>query len=258
MATADYASLTQVLDRFAAAGRSATLWWRDDDAAAVSPDLERLLALAARHGVPLALAVVPAAASEALARRLAAESDAVCVLQHGYAHQNHAAPPDKKIELGPQRPAQMVIGELATGWLRLESLFAGRALPVLVPPWNRLAPFLVPVLPELGYRGLSQFGPRKRVMPVQHLQQVNCHVDPIDWHGTRGFVGRPAAVTALVAALARRLDDPQGAAAEEPTGLMTHHAVHDAGLWEFLDEVLMVTRHHPAARWLSPRQAFAI
>ena len=42
---------------------------------------------------------------------------------------------------------------------------------------------LVPVLPELGYRGLSQFGPRKRVTPVQHLRQVNCHVDPIDWRG---------------------------------------------------------------------------
>ncbi len=257
MAGEDFAPLIAVLDRFAAAGRTATLWWRDDDAAAPSAALDRLLDLAARHGVPLALAVVPALADDRLAQRLGAGDAAVGVLQHGYAHQNHATAPDKKIELGPQRPAQMVIGELATGWLRLESLFAARALPVLVPPWNRLAPFLVPVLPELGYRGLSQFGPRKRVMPVQGLLQVNCHVDPIDWHGTRGFAGRRQAVASFVAHLALRLDDAQGAAAGEPTGLMTHHAAHDPAMWEFLDEVLMVTSNHPAARWLAPQDVFA-
>lgn len=255
--TAEFAPLLKVLDRYAAKGRSATLWWRDDDAAAPSPALDRLLALTARHDVALALAVVPAVAGEALAERLRDVSPHVAVLQHGYAHQNHAAAGEKKIELGPQRPAQMVIGELATGWLRLETLFSGRVLPVLVPPWNRLAPFLVPVLPELGYRGVSQFGPRKRVMPVQHLRQINCHVDPIDWRGSRGFVGRQRAIAAMAAHLALRLVDPHGAAGSEPTGLMTHHAVHDEQMWRFLDEVLMVTKSHQAARWLAAAEAFA-
>lgn len=254
---ADFAPLLKVLDRHAATGRTATLWWRDDDAGASSPALDRLLALAATHDVALALAVVPAEAGEALAARLRDVAPDVAVLQHGYAHQNHAAAGEKKIELGPQRPAQMIIGELATGWLRLETLFPGRALPVLVPPWNRLAPFLVPVLPELGYRGLSQFGPRKRVMPVQHLRQINCHVDPIDWHGSRSFVGRQQAIAALVAHLALRLEDRDGVAGSEPTGLMTHHAVHDEAMWQFIDEVLMVTKSHQAVRWLSAREAFA-
>lgn len=253
----DSARLLEVLDRYAATGRTASLWWRDDDAGATSPALDRLLALATAHDVPLALAVVPAAAGEDLAARLREAPPGVAVLQHGYAHQNHAAAGEKKIELGPQRPAQMIIGELATGWLRLETLFPGRLLPVLVPPWNRLAPFLLPVLPELGYRGLSQFGPRKRVMPVQHLRQINCHVDPIDWRGSRSFVGRQQAIAALAAHLALRLEDWDGATGSEPTGLMTHHAVHDEDMWQFIDQVLMVTKSHQAVRWLSAREAFA-
>lgn len=255
--SADFAPLLEMLDRYAAQGRTASLWWRDDDAGAPSLALDRLLALSAVHDVPLALAVVPAEAGEALAQRLRPTPSGVGVLQHGYAHQNHAAAGEKKIELGPQRPAQMIIGELATGWLRLETLFPGKVLPVLVPPWNRLAPFLVPVLPELGYRGLSQFGPRKRVSPVQHLRQVNCHVDPIDWRGSRGFIGRHQAIAALAGHLALRLAAEEAAAGSEPTGLMTHHAVHDEEIWQFLDEVLTVTKSHRAVRWLSAQEVFA-
>ena len=252
-----FAPLLAILDRFQAAGRTATFWWRDDDAADVSPALDRLLQLSADHAVPLALAVVPAQASAALGERLRQAPERVAVLQHGYAHQNHAGPNEKKIELGPQRPAQVVIGELATGWLRLETLFAGRAQPVLVPPWNRIASFLVPVLPELGYRGLSQFGPRRRATPVKSVIQSNCHIDPIAWRSTRGFVGAPAAIAAAVAHLAVRLAAAPGSAqAEEPTGLMTHHGAHDAALWSFLEQFLALASGHPGQRWLAAHEVF--
>lgn len=258
MSAAEFVPLIEQLDRFAAAGRVASLWWRDDDAADVSPALDRLLALGEAQGVPLALATVPAQATEALGRRLRAAGPEVAVLQHGYAHQNHADAGQKKIELGPQRPAQMVIGELATGRLRLETLFGGRALPVLVPPWNRMAPFLLPVLPELGYRGLSQFGPRARAMPLSTLLQSNCHIDPIDWRGSRGFAGAAASVAAATAHLALRLEAPEGSAADEPTGLMTHHAAHDEPMWEFLERYLATTAAHPAVRWLSAPDVFKV
>ncbi len=259
MSASDFAPLIEQLDRFAAAGRVASLWWRDDDAADVSPALDRLLALGEAHDIPLALATVPAQASEALGRRLHTAGPGVAVLQHGYAHQNHADAGQKKIELGPQRPAQMVIGELATGRLRLETLFGGRALAVLVPPWNRMAPFLLPVLPELGYRGLSQFGPRARAMPVSPLLQSNCHIDPIDWRGGRGFAGAAASVAAAAAHLALRLAAPEGsAAADEPTGLMTHHAAHDEPMWEFLERYLATTAAHPAVRWLPATDVFKL
>lgn len=226
--------LDRILERFADAGLPATFWWRDDDAARPSPALDRLLSLLSAHDLPLGLAVVPAHVDEALAARVAGMVS-VAVLQHGYAHQNHAGAGEKKIELGAHRPAQIVIGELATGWLRLESLFGRQALPVLVPPWNRLSAALVPVLPELGYRGLSQFGPRRGARPLKTLLQVNCHVDLIDWR-TRAFAGPDATIAALANHLELRYSGrkTQPQLTDEPTGIMTHHAVHDDSAWDFL------------------------
>ena len=79
----------------------------------------------------------------------------------------------------------LVLGELGTGRMALERLFATRALPVLVPPWNRIAPELVPTLPEIGFAGLSTFAARRRDQPVSGLRQVNTHVDLIDWKDRR-------------------------------------------------------------------------
>ena len=42
-----WADLDAELDRWKAAGRAATLWWRDDDATRPTPALDRLLALQA-------------------------------------------------------------------------------------------------------------------------------------------------------------------------------------------------------------------
>jgi peptidoglycan/xylan/chitin deacetylase (PgdA/CDA1 family) len=250
----EFDPLRRELDRWGEAGRIATWRWRDDDAARPAPALDRLLRLA---DAPLALAVVPAETDEALARAVAGRP-LVSILQHGYAHQNHAADGVKKIELGPQRPAMVVLGELATGRLRLESLFGDRALAVLVPPWNRIAPALVPVLPELGYRGLSQFGPRARRRPVPGLVQSNCHLDLIDWRARR-FVGAAAAISALAKHLALRYAGwrAQPDVAAEATGLMSHHAVHDDEAWAFLERLLDALMAHGAARPLSASEVFA-
>jgi hypothetical protein len=214
--------------RWRDAGHEACLWWRDDDAVDVGPALERLLEIHRATAAPLALAVVPAQATAALAARLADEG-MIDVLQHGYAHVNHALPTEKKIELGLQRPAMLILGDLGTGWMALERLFGAKALPVLVPPWNRIAPPLVPTLPEIGFRGLSTFGARPRPEPVRGLRQVNTHVDLIDWRGGRGFVGTASALDSLVRALeaARKRD-------REPIGILSHHLAMDEGAWDFL------------------------
>ena len=134
----------------------------------------------------------------------------------------------------------MVLGELGTGWLALERLFGSRALPVLVPPWNRIDPALVPALPEIGYRALSTWGPRPRREAVRGLCQVNMHVDVIDWRGGGGFIGEAAALGALVAALqrARRAIAAGNSDGAEPAGLLTHHLVMDAGAWHFVASLL--------------------
>ncbi len=224
----NWQALADEAARWRDAGRTAELWWRDDDAIDVGSSLDRLLAIVRDTGMPLALAVVPAQATSALATRLADEPD-VDVLQHGYAHTNHAVAPDKKIEVGVQRPAMLTLGELATGWMALERLFGPRALPVMVPPWNRIAPVLVPTLPEIGYRGLSTFGPRLRVHPVRGLLQVNTHVDLIDWKGGRVFAGEETVLAGLVTALAQARSG-----GGEPIGILSHHLAMDAGAWDFL------------------------
>lgn len=235
--------------RWRDAGRTADLWWRDDDAVDAGSPLERLLDIRRDTGVPLALAVVPAEATAALASRLADEPG-VDVLQHGYAHANHAVAPEKKIELGLQRPATHVLGELGAGWMALERLFGKRALPVMVPPWNRIAPILVPTLPEIGYRGLSTFGARPRALAVRGLRQVNTHVDLVDWKAGR-FVGEDAALTALVTALARAREREN-----EPVGLLSHHLAMDGGAWDFLRSILERTTTTPGLRTCAANELF--
>jgi peptidoglycan/xylan/chitin deacetylase (PgdA/CDA1 family) len=244
-------ALAEEAARWRDAGRSADLWWRDDDAIDVGPSLDRLVDLVRDTQMPLALAVVPAQATAALADRVANEPG-IDVLQHGYAHANHAVPPEKNVELGVQRPAMMTLGELATGWMALERLFGDRALAVMVPPWNRIAPVLVPTLPEIGYRGLSTFGPRPRVHPVRGLLQVNTHVDLIDWKGGRAFAGEETVLASLVTALARARDGDG-----EPVGILSHHLAMDAGAWDFLRSLWERMTKLENIRVRSARELFA-
>ena len=227
-----WAGLDDEVARWRDAGREIDLWWRDDDAADAGPALDRLLQVRHTTAAPLALAVVPAKATPALAARLVDEQ-MVDVLQHGYAHVNHAGAAEKKTELGLQRPAMVVLGDLGTGWMALERLFGARALAVLVPPWNRIAPGLVPTLPEIGFHGLSTFGARTRPEPVRGLRQVNTHVDLIDWRGGRGFVGAEPALNALVQALGTARIKTG-----EPVGVLSHHLAMDEGAWDFLRSLM--------------------
>src|SRR5262245_1711885 len=249
---ASWQALADEAARWCDGGHTAQLWWREDDAQDAGPATDRLIALHRQTGVPLALAVVPAHATQDLADHLAGERS-IDVLQHGYAHVNHASPSEKKIELGPHRPAMLVLGELGTGWLALERLF-DRALPVLVPPWNRIAPALVPTLPEIGFRGLSTFGhrrPRARPSPPG-LVDINTHVDLIDWQGSRGFVGEQAALGALVAALAEART-----VSHEPVGMLSHHLAMDAGAWDFLSSFLEKARRMSGLWFCTARELFA-
>jgi len=185
-----------------ATGRVATLWWRDDDAGPLTPALRRVLALAELHAVPLALAMVPTWATAETAAALAAAGEGISVLQHGYAHANYAPAGEKKFELGPERPAAIVVAEIAQGWQRLEQLFGARFRPVLVPPWNRMAGYLPPYLAELRYRGLSQFGARSRRAPAEGLVQANTHVDIVFW---KSAPPRFAGAAKLIGEFARHL-----------------------------------------------------
>ena len=164
-----WAELGEELARWRDAGRHADLWWRDDDAVDETPALRRLLAVAR---VPIALAVIPANLQPGLADGLSAGSaDAarVAVLQHGFSHRNHEPAGHKKAELGAARPSDLVLAELAAGQGMLHRAFGARALPVLTPPWNRIAPAVVDRLAEHGFRGLTTYQPRRAPLAASGL-----------------------------------------------------------------------------------------
>ena len=231
----------KTLDQAAARGIKIPFWWRDDDAVDVTPPLEKLLALAQKYEVPLALAVVPKQATAALAERLANERS-VSVLQHGWRHRNHAPDGEKQVELGDHRPAKVVLEELRLGFTRMTELFESQFLPVLVPPWNRIADGVRERSPEIGLTRLSTFGPA----PAGDPHWINVHLDIIEWRPIRRPLSPSEAYAVLTTEMERRL-----AGDSEPVGIMTHHLEHEEGNWSFLDDLLELIAKHPAVEWPS-------
>jgi hypothetical protein len=235
------AALRGALD---AAPAPVRLWWRDDDAGRDHPRLAALLDIARRREAPLALAVVPAWLEPACAARVLA-CPLADVLQHGISHGNHGRPPAKKIELGGAADPSELRTALAAMRVGLAERFGARALPVLVPPWNRIAPDLLPALPGLGFVGWSGFGPRPAPLPVPGLVQVNTHLDLIRWREAARPMSFAQAALGL-AALVR-------AGRPEPIGILSHHLVSDGAGFAALDRLLGLVQDHPRARFGSIR-----
>ena len=248
-----WAEVGRELDEWSSQGRRATLWWRDDDAIAGTPALERLLSTGAAADLAVFLAVIPGPADESLADRIRG-LPGVPVLQHGFDHANHAPAGEKRAEFGAGRPFPQALDELARGRQLLSELLPGQLRPVLVPPWNRIDSGLLTRLTDLGFEAVSTFGPRRARRPAPGLHQTNTHIDIVDWRGTRGFIGAGAALgQALDHLSARRLGTIDPA---EPTGLLTHHLSHDEACWDFLAELFERLGRHPGAVWLGAEEVF--
>jgi hypothetical protein len=240
-----WSELHAALDGAAERDEAIRLWWRDDDAGRDHPALTRLLDLAEYHDLPLALAVVPMWLDADGHARIAASRHAA-TLQHGFAHANHARPDVRSIELGG-RDLDTILAELANGRAVLADAFGCAFLAVLVPPWNRLDAALIERLTGCGFVGLSTFGRRAGPEAAPGLAQVNTHLDPIDWRGTRLFVGETAALARLIAVVD----------ADEPIGIVSHHLAMDEAGWAFLDRLLGVLAAHPGARLCPADELFA-
>lgn len=246
--------LDRELDAWRQNGCRAELWWRDDDAERPGDALYRLLRLSKAYDVPLGIAVSPALADPALGRAVGTEFECI-VLQHGYAHVNHAPMRQKKSELGDHRPLDVVGSELIDGLDRMQQLFGDHFLPVMVPPWNRAADTVVAELSKLGFTGISEY--LLRTHALDHgLVRCNTHVDIINWRNNETFVGIESALELLLTHLRKKRDgliDPG-----EPTGLLTHHLRHDEQSWDFIDQLLARTTAHPGVTWLNHRDIFAV
>ena len=204
VADAAWSWLGRELDAWGENGVTAAFWWRDDDAIAATPELERMLDVAAAASAPLALAVIPANLEDSLAKQLEARADAT-VLQHGFAHISHAQPGELKRELGGARSRDALRRDLENGRHKLVEAFGERFVPVMVPPWNRYDTDVIELLPSIGLRGLSTMRVRKSAYPAPGLLQVNAHLDPIHWRHDRGFIGTWPAIAILVQHLAAQV-----------------------------------------------------
>lgn len=267
------AALDAELSAWADAGRTATLWWRDDDAAVAHVALTQLLELSERYSAPLTLAVVPQLANSSLVQAVSAAANVTPII-HGYAHINHAPPGEKQAEFGAHRDQSIMRSELAGGLSLLRDMFGAKLFPVLAPPWNRLDHGLEAHLPMLGYCGVSMFRPSPNRSPAPGLVQTNCHIDSIDWRARRGQRAEDAVLEELTTLLGiRRLYPdispdtlalgkplPRGFDPFEPIGILTHHLVQDAESWEFLTQLFRAIAPHcqpgGGARWLSCAEAF--
>jgi peptidoglycan/xylan/chitin deacetylase (PgdA/CDA1 family) len=221
--------------------RGAVFWWRDDDAAdPVVPAFGRLLALRARLGLPLGLAVIPIAARAALAGALAGLAQAeASVLVHGWDHQNRAAADEPRAEFARGRDPDEVGGDLARARERIEALFPGRTLPVLVPPFNGLAAELVPAVRRAGFRYVSV----DRDFPGLGIATRNVHADVIDW-SLMSAASPLDLVRGLLAAL--RLRRAGLVPRRMPVGVLTHHLAQDDAAWDMTDGLLRRLAEHDA------------
>ncbi|WP_299988184.1 polysaccharide deacetylase family protein [uncultured Ruegeria sp.] len=232
------------------AGLTLPLWWRDDDAITVTPQLKKLTTMSVALGLPVHLAVIPRAAEVSLADYVSDQPTLIPVV-HGWAHQNHAPTGEKKAEFRLHRPIETVISDAAAGLAGLQRLFSDRLRPVFVPPWNRVDPEVASKLSGLGYRILSTATPRKTVFAAPGLEQVNTHLDPIDWRGTRGLVDPEKLISQIVALLQDRRTGR--ADNSEAFGVLTHHLVHDQDIWTFTQDLLHRLLEGPGTLWTAPR-----
>lgn len=242
----DWSALDEELVAWSAEGLKLPLWWRDDDAVEPTPQLVRLSDLSENLGIPIHLAVVPAHATLDLSRFLQTRSHIIPVV-HGWAHYNHAPADEKKAEFRLHRPLEDLVSDVINGHERLIELFGEMVMPMFVPPWNRIDSDVVRHLPAAGFKVLSTATPRKSLYAAPGLLQINAHLDPIDWRGTRSL----ASPDQLIKQLVQQLRDRRMGVTDntEPYGLLTHHLVHDEDIWSFTEDVLSRLLDGPGRCW---------
>lgn len=227
------------LRRWRAAGRRATLWWRDDDARGATPQLDRLLWAAA--GTPLTLAVIPDGDLAALGARLS-DATGVSVVQHGVDHQNRRVGREAG-EFPHDWRRIRVATQVRAGWRRLSALPG--ATQIYVPPWNDVHPELPAVLEDCRYVGWSAWG---QTVGETVPRRVDAHLDLMRWKGGERFRGEAKLLGELRHLLARRR---RAGAWDAPIGLLTHHLVHDEAAWAFLRRFTGWTAARPDVVWRS-------
>jgi len=232
-----WAALETELAAWQGAGLTPHLWWRDDDAQEVTPDLERLLVLSDSYAVPVHVSVIPEGLSPDLAPRLR-DAEHAFVLQHGLRHKNHEPKGSPASEVGNLRDLALQRDDLRRGWEMLQNAQMPRLLDGFVPPWNRIDDATRRALPDWGYSFLSAYEGRGDDADIAGLTQIDAHLDPIRWKDERVFRGEDK----MLAMLLEHLQDRHTNAPSKPIGYVTHHLQTSADIWAFTDNLFAHTR----------------
>jgi hypothetical protein len=218
--------LRKLLDSLDSAAEPVEVFFRDDDAGWEDARLLALCDLFGALGLPLDLAVIPAALHDGLARELHSR-DWLGLHQHGYAHANHERE-GRKCEFGPSRSYDQQRHDIAAGHDALAE--HGIETTLFTPPWNRCTADTGRALLELGFTALSREH-RADPLGLDGLLEVPVHLD--------------------FARLApEELDSRFAALVAEggPIGVMFHHAVMEREDFDRATELLRALRRHANVR----------
>lgn len=220
---------------WAGAGHAPVIWWRDDDARAPSPALDRLLALSRQFDAPITIAAVPDGDIHALTQACRA-ADGVELAIHGFRHRNRAPEGRPSGEVNDDDRLSDIVSELGTA---LEVFRRAGVTPSLfVPPWNNAHPTLVKALALQGL-DLSCYGETRR---DGRPARLDAHLDVMRWKPRPRFRGAVRFLLRMRRLLAERRKRDLWI---EPLGLLTHHLDHDASTWRFLEAFLSAFKVSP-------------
>ena len=213
-----------------------TIFFRADDVAVPGRQFLRLMDLFSAYGVPLSLAVVPAALTRQRWQYLNGfekkNPSRWCWHQHGWRHVNHETE-GKKQEFGSGRAISEIKRDLVRGKERLEMLMGDHFYPVFTPPWNRCSSATLKLAKELGYAAVSRSRGGKAPSPgglPDYFVNVDLH--------TRKEKHPAAAWEKLFAEL-------QQGIASNHCGIMIHHRMMNAAAFEFIEILLKTLVENP-------------
>ena len=234
-------NLTEELRQWAQAKKTARLFLRDDDADDDTPALRQLSAITSLYKIPLLLAIIPAHATRELGEFINSKSH-INPAVHGFSHTNHSSQGEKKIELGAQRPLDIVLKELAQGRDKLLNIFGEKLSPVLVPPWNRISEEVAENVGKVGFVAISGFSWK---VANGNTPWVNTHVDIIDWKNDKASKTIDLVLEELTKSLVIARENNYAA-----IGILTHHLVHDDAAWKMLETLFGIISQQPVFVWV--------
>jgi peptidoglycan/xylan/chitin deacetylase (PgdA/CDA1 family) len=217
-------------------GQPVALFFRADDVAVPGVNFNRMMALFAKYGAPLSLAVVHAWLTPerwVYLEDFEKDNPSRCPRhQHGWRHVNHEVA-GKKHEFGDTRSMAEITQDLTRGKWRLEQIMAEAFFPVFTPPWNRCSARTLQALKELGYAAVSRSRGSKPPSPGElpdYFVNVDLHTrkerDPAtSWHNLLG--------------------EFEQAVASGFCGIMIHHQLMNPAAFDFLEILLKTFTNQP-------------